>query len=382
MKSLKRNEPLGGHTLSQESESSDNDNQDSDDELSAAVAAIQTSDISRDGDTSFVLTRTRKVLIVVGLILLILPIVAYLTIGWQIYITLATANPGYGDQTGHSPANFNVTWDVHEEMDTSPYFMENYSEITIQSRTEGIELSGWWVSAEENIPQPAPTVIIQHGLRSSKATYQVLMTAGMLHRNGFNTVMIDLRDHGMSTIEDNRVSIGTKEYIDVMSLVDWLIENKSIPENKIGMLGNSMGAGTAAIAFGQDSRIQAVVLDSGYLNLELIVEEELARENYPTWLSNGALLSAWLFGGEALLEPSPTSAFEEAGQRPIYIIHGRSDDRVDVHHSEDMVELAEELNVNATSWFLEDTGHVEAKLLFPQEYEQRIVSFFNSALEN
>ena len=47
-----------------------------------------------------------------------------------------------------------------------------------------------------------------------------------------------------------------------------------------------------------------------------------------------------------------------------------------------MVELAEELNVNATSWFLEDTGHVEAKLLFPQEYEQRIVSFFNSALEN
>ena len=80
--------------MSQESESSDNDNQDSDDELSAAVEAIQTSDISRDGDTSFVLTRTRKVLIVVGLILLILPIVAYLTIGWQIYITLATANPG------------------------------------------------------------------------------------------------------------------------------------------------------------------------------------------------------------------------------------------------------------------------------------------------
>ena len=110
-----------------------------------------------------------------GSILLVLPIVVYLAIGWQIYVTLATAEPGYGDQTGHSPANFNVTWDVHKEMDMSSYFMENYSEITIQSRTEGIELSGWWVPAEENVPQPAPTVIIQHGLRSSKATYQVLM---------------------------------------------------------------------------------------------------------------------------------------------------------------------------------------------------------------
>ena len=373
---------LGGHTLGEESDLSEVEiPTENDDELSAAVESVEASDISKDETSSFVLTRTRKVLIVVGAILLILPVAAYLTIGWQIYITLATADPGYGDQTGHTPANFNVTWDIHEQMDTSPYFMENYSEIMIQSRTEGINLSGWWIPAEENVSQPAPTVIIQHGLRSSKASYQVLMSAGMLHRNGFNTVMIDLRDHGMSTIEDNRVSIGTKEYIDVMSLVDWLIENKSIPEHKIGMLGNSMGAGTAAIAFGQDIRIHAVVLDSGYLNLDVIVEEELERENYPTWLSNGALFSAWLFGGEALLEPSPTSAFEEAGQRPIYIIHGRTDDRVDVHHSEDMLELAEELNVNATAWFLEDTGHVEAKLLYPEEYEQRLVSFFNSSIK-
>jgi len=373
---------LGGHTLGEESDLSEVEiPTENDDELSAAVESVEASDISKDETSSFVLTRTRKVLIVVGAILLILPVAAYLTIGWQIYITLATADPGYGDQTGHTPANFNVTWDIHEQMDTSPYFMENYSEIMIQSRTEGINLSGWWIPAEENVSQPAPTVIIQHGLRSSKASYQVLMSAGMLHRNGFNTVMIDLRDHGMSTIEDNRVSIGTKEYIDVMSLVDWLIENKSIPEHKIGMLGNSMGAGTAAIAFGQDIRIHAVVLDSGYLNLDVIVEEELERENYPIWLSNGALFSAWLFGGEALLEPSPTSAFEEAGQRPIYIIHGRTDDRVDVHHSEDMLELAEELNVNATAWFLEDTGHVEAKLLYPEEYEQRLVSFFNSSIK-
>ena len=69
---------LGGHTLSQQSESSGNDNQDSDDELSAAVEAVDESEISRDEDTPFVLTRTRKVLVVVGTILLVLPIVVYM----------------------------------------------------------------------------------------------------------------------------------------------------------------------------------------------------------------------------------------------------------------------------------------------------------------
>ncbi len=318
-------------------------------------------------------------MLAVGMIFILLPPTLYLAVGWQIYITLGAADPGYGDQTGHTPAQFNVTWDDHVELDTSPYFMEVYEEFTIPSRTEGISLSGWWVAAE-NVSQPAPTVMIQHGIRSSKASYQVLMSAGMLHRHGFNTVMLDLRDHGMSTIEDGRVSIGTKEYIDVMSLVDWLIENKSIPQSKIGLLGNSMGAGTAAISFGQDSRIQAVALDSGYLHLDRIVEEELAREGYPTWLFEGALLSAWLFGGESLLDPSPTSAFENAGQRPMFIIHGRGDERVGVHHSEAMLEMAAEYDVNASSWFVDDVGHVEMKLIHTVEYEQRISEFFGSAL--
>lgn len=163
-------------------------------------------------------------------------------------------------------------------------------------------------------------------------------------------------------------------------MVDWLIENKSIPQSKIGLLGNSMGAGTAAISFGQDSRIQAVALDSGYLHLDRIVEEELAREGYPTWLFEGALLSAWLFGGESLLDPSPTSAFENAGQRPMFIIHGRGDERVGVHHSEAMLEMAAEYDVNASSWFVDDVGHVEMKLIHTVEYEQRISEFFGSAL--
>lgn len=375
----------GGEPLTDTDESTaappeDEETEHLDIDIDNAVEEVESSSISASEKSSALgLTKARKIMLGIGIVLVLLPPSIYMVVGWQIYTTLGAADPGYGDQTGHTPAQFNVTWDEHEGLDTSPYFMESYEEFTIPSRTAGIDLSGWWVEGK-NVTQPAKTVIIQHGIRSSKASYQVLMSAGMLHQNGFNTVMIDLRDHGVSTVEDGRVSIGTKEYIDVMSLVDWLIENKSIPESKIGMLGNSMGAGTAAISFGQDARIHAVALDSGYLHLDSIVEEELAREGYPAWLFDGALLSAWLFGGESLLDPSPTSAFENGGQRPVFIIHGRADERVGIHHSEAMLEMADEYDVNVTSWFVEDAGHVEVKLLHPVEYEQKITEFFGAAL--
>jgi fermentation-respiration switch protein FrsA (DUF1100 family) len=141
-----------------------------------------------------------------------------------------------------------------------------------------------------------------------------------------------------------------------------------------------MGAGTAAITFGQDQRIQALVLDSGYLDLAGIVREELVREGYPGWLGPATVWAAFMFGGEALLDPSPHSAFENAGDRPIFITHGTEDDRVAVHHFEDMLELSTDLEVNTTSWLVAETGHTEAIITHHEEYEQRITDFFSATL--
>ena len=348
------------------------------DDIDSAVAEVESEPNPEPRPAGF--TRGRKILLCVGVALIVLPLAAYLGVGWQIYSTLAYANPGYNDQEGNLPDGFNVTWDKYPDFDTSRYEVQQYENVTIPSRTEGIDLDCWWIPADESVTQPAPTVVQVHGLRASKAGYAMLIVAGMLHDNGFNVLLVDLRDHGHSTVEDGRVSIGTKEYIDVMSAVDWLIDEQDIPEEMIGLWGNSMGAGTAAITFGQDERLQAVVLDSGYLDLGVIVREELVREGYPAFLAPACIWAAFLFGGESLLEPSPRSAFENAGNRSILVIHGLDDDRVLSHHSEDMLDLAEELDVNATGWLVEGVGHVEVKLSHPDEYEQRLSEFYLAAL--
>ncbi len=352
-----------------------------DEDIDSVVEAVDEVETDSNPESQSVgFTRRRKILLSVVLALIVLPLAAYLGVGWKIYVTLAYADPGYGDQEGNLPDGFNVTWDEYSDFDTSPYEVDYYENVTIASRTTGIDLDSWWIPVDELDEGPAPTVVLVHGLRSSKADYHVLMVAGMLNQHGFNVLLIDLRDHGQSTVEDGRVSIGTKEYIDVMSGVDWLIDEQGIPEEMIGLWGSSMGAGTAAITFGQDQRIQALVLDSGYLDLAGIVREELVREGYPGWLGPATVWAAFLFGGEALLDPSPHSAFENAGDRPIFITHGTEDDRVAMHHFEDMLELAADLDVNTTNWLVAETGHTEAIITHHEEYEQRITDFFIATL--
>ena len=349
-----------------------------DDDIDSAVIEVESEPNPEPRPPGF--TRGRSILLSLGVALVVLPLAAYLGVGWKIYTSLAYADPGYGDQEGNFPDGFNVTWDKYPDYDTSPYEVDYYENVTIASRTAGIDLDCWWIPVDGLGDGPAPTVVLVHGLRASKAGYRMLMVAGMLNEHGFNVLLIDLRDHGKSTVEDGRVSIGTKEYIDVMSGVDWLIDEQGIPEEMIGLWGNSMGAGTAAITFGEDERIQAVVLDSGYLDLADIVREELVSEGYPGWLGPATVWAAFLFGGEALLEPSPRIAFENAGNRSIFITHGTDDDRVDPHHFEDMLELAADLDVNTSSWLVEGTGHTEAIITDAEEYEQRITDFFTVTL--
>ena len=208
----------------------------------------------------------------------------------------------------------------------------------------------------------------------------MLTVAGMLHQQGFNVLLFDQRDHGDSSIEDGRVSIGTKEYRDVIATVDWLINEQNIAAERIGLYGESMGAGTAAMAFGMDQRIQSVVLDNGYLDLQVLIYEELQYQGFPTWLAPGAIWAATLFGGESLLDPAPSLAFTNHHNRPMFAIHGTADTRVLPHHTADMAVLAQQQGANLITWFAEDAVHSGVKYLYPQEFSNRVSAFFANSL--
>ncbi len=79
------------------------------------------------------------------------------------------------------------------------------------------------------IPRAKETVIVVHGINSSRHNFDTLMPAAMLARAGFNVLLMDLRDQGETTCEDGRHSAGQDESDDIITAAYWLKSMKAIP---------------------------------------------------------------------------------------------------------------------------------------------------------
>ena len=121
-------------------------------------------------------------------------------------------------------------------------------------------------------------------------------------------------------------------------------------------------------------------MESPYANLKMIIEEELDRNGFPTWLSGGAVLTAKWHSGDDVLSMPPLSAVARSNGRPMLAIHSLSDKSGGVHHTQMMVQEAERAKANLTSWIMDEVEHFEAPIAYPSKYEKRIVSFYQKAL--
>jgi fermentation-respiration switch protein FrsA (DUF1100 family) len=318
----------------------------------------------------------KKKLAISSAIILVVLAVAYLGICYVVYDTLSKITPGGGENAANTPTSFTMTYKEWKSFDVAPYFMPAYDKVRFPSRQAGINLAGWYVPGKPG----GPVIILTHGLNGCKCDPNVLTVAGMLHRNGFNVFMYDMREHGESDIEDGRAAIGNEEYQDLLGAWDWLVTEKGYDHKRIGVYGESLGAGTTLIAFGQEPRLAAAFVDSPYSDLSIIMKEELTRGGYPTFLEPGAIFVARIVAGDNLLAFSPKDAITNDAGRPIFIVHGTGDKRIDVHHTRDLEALAKQTGANVTVWIPEGVGHVEAEFALPDEYEQRLVNFFREVL--
>jgi dipeptidyl aminopeptidase/acylaminoacyl peptidase len=315
-----------------------------------------------------------KIVLASGVVIVIVAV--YFVISYVIYDKLAKITHGGGDNVGNTPTSYKMTYEEWMAFDVTPYFVQEYEEVAFPSRQAGINLAGWFVAGEAE----APVIIVTHGLNGCKCDPNVLTVAGMLNHNGFNVLLYDMREHGESDIEDGRAAIGNEEYQDVLGAWDWLVHERQYDPERIGVYGESLGAGTTLIAFGQEPGITAAFVDSPYSDLPTIIDEELARNGYPTLLGPGALLVARLVAGDNLVAFSPKDAITNDAGRPIFIVHGTGDTRIDVHHTRDLETLAKQVGANVTVWIPEGVTHVGGEFALPDEYEQRMVEFFQQAL--
>jgi len=227
-----------------------------------------------------------------------------------------------------------------------------------------------------------PTVMLIHGLTSSKYSSGILLSAGILYHEGFNILAIDMRDHGDSTCEDGYYSAGQKESDDSAASLKWLVEEQGISPSNIGIYGQSLGALTALTTPAKSNNFAAMAVHDPPVDFETLVKEEMIYQGFPSFLFYPTTHYSRIFKGVNLTEVVPANSLPIGNKQPILIFNGMLDGRVLAHHTDDLIKIANDLGIEVEAYRYDDMRHVQSIWVYTDEFSEAIVSFFQRNLSS
>lgn len=237
--------------------------------------------------------------------------------------------------------------------------------------SDGLTIRGWFIPDGDS----DTTVIVCHGLGANKTNF--LRYVEVTHGHGYNGLIFDFRGHGDS--DGHTTTFGLHEYADVFAAVDWLKRERADRAVHVYGIGSSMGAMSLVRAAGEDERIEAVVLDSAFVSAKRFLENDvfgwLGAERQV--LSDLLIAFGSLHAGRSFYELKSMPAIGMLSRRPVLLIHGRSDF---LFHSSHMDELFKAASEPKERW-LGDGLHSNILSAEPEEYQRRVLQFFNNAHE-
>jgi dienelactone hydrolase len=232
--------------------------------------------------------------------------------------------------------------------------------------SDGLRLSGWYVPSQNRA-----AVILVHGGGGDRTG--AVGHAELLARHGYGVLLYDSRGRGES--EGTPVAFGWGWEKDVAGALAFLHRRPDVDAARIGALGLSTGADVLFEVAADDRRLKAVVADGAtveafadYRNIEGLDE---GAPFYWTLYTAARLLSG-VSPGEPLRDLvariSPT---------PLLLIATGRDLPAELDANRLYAAAARE---PVEHWELPDVNHTAALRERPQEYEERVVGFFDDAL--
>ena len=241
-----------------------------------------------------------------------------------------------------------------------------YEDVTFES-TDGLELTGWYVPSRNRA-----AVVVVHGGGGDRTGG--LRHAELLARHGYGVLVYDSRGRGESE-GSTAGAPGWGWAKDVEGALAFLRRRPDVDANRIGGLGVSTGANTLIEVAAQRRELKAVVAEGAtarsfadYRNLSGI---DVAAPYWWTLYTAVRVLS-----GASPGEPLKDLASRVAPTPLLLIAAGegiaqeRDLNRIYAEAAREPVEL----------WDLPDISHTAAIRERPEEYERRIVRFFDTAL--
>ena len=216
---------------------------------------------------------------------------------------------------------------------------------------DGIRIAGWYIPAADGAGPHAPTVVLVHGFKANKSG---ILKYGIGLHEGFNLVAYDARNTGRST--GTQTTSGVREQQDLRAVIDWLERTKGPTE--IGVLGNSLGAATALAEAGEDSRVDALALDSMHTRIRYQMEARVDAE-YVSWVGTtwAIVTGIQLRTGADVTTVDAEDTIDAYGVRPLLITHGEADSEDLPERTQAFFDDAVAQGIPAELHWCPDSGH-------------------------
>lgn len=206
-----------------------------------------------------------------------------------------------------------------------------------------------------------------HGVRGSRL--QMLERARFLSAAGYAVLLFDFQAHGEST--GDAITTGYFESRDARAALEFL--RASSPGEKIGIIGVSMG-GAATLLSEPPLAADAIILEMVYPTIEQAISNRLTMR-LGGWASVLTPLLTVQLKLRAGITADALHPIARVGQVtvPKLFIAGSVDRHTTLDESKELFTAAAEPK---ELWVLEGAGHVDAHAFAAQEYEQRVLLFF------
>ena len=254
---------------------------------------------------------------------------------------------------------------VMDDFTFTPFeFQADYEEVELLT-ADGVSF-GAWHFRQPGSPQ---TVIVSGGHKGQRQGALGISVA--LWRKGFNVITYSYR--GMPGSDAAPVTFGIKEVLELQAVIAFA--RKRIPNARIGLLGYSMGAVVSLLGAAGEPGVQALVLDSPFSDLRLLLVENVRNASkLPggpfVWLA-GVML--WLRTRCRLSECRPMDVLSSLEPRPLFFIHGGADATTSVNHSR---RLYDAYRGPREIWIVQGAPHTGAYFADRPLYVERVAGFF------
>jgi pimeloyl-ACP methyl ester carboxylesterase len=262
--------------------------------------------------------------------------------------TYVLLNPPCGED-GKTPGDYGHTW----------------VDVTIQARAGG-RFRAYFIPGTNGA-----AVIIPPPYGSGRGNQ--LHEGDVLARHGYAVFSFESRRcAGMGSL-----SLGYEEMDEVGDALDYLRARDDIDPDRIGILGFSSAGATSVMAAARFPEIRAVAAEGGY--------GDFAEGAIGLGTGDGTILGTifkWslaasyrAISGISIHKLSPEDTIRDIAPRPILLIYGSRERSLAGAYRQ--LDAAGE---NAALWVVEGAGHGNYLTIAPEEYERRVVAFFDSAL--